>query len=282
MGSVSSSPPSGDFGRRTRSAILFVTVFLAALLTGPWPFAAFLGLAAVVAAWEGGRLLQAMGASVGPLLLLLGPLALVGGLLLPASTLLPVVLAGYVLLVGWLWRPVALNRVPGGPIGGLILASIYVGLFPSFLIRLHAGPWQGAGLGPWEVLLLVFLIWAADTGAYVVGSRFGRHRLWQAVSPKKSWEGLAGAAIFAVGVGVLLSRTPWFALSTPLAAQLGLVAAVLATVGDLFESRWKRVAGVKDSGTLIPGHGGVLDRFDSLFFTAPLFYYYLHQLPGRF
>lgn len=223
-----------------------------------------------------------MGTPLGPALVLLGPLFLVAGLLLPPEALLPAVLAGYVLLLGWLWRPVGLKGIPGAPLAALILAAAYVGLFPSFLIRLHSGPWEGAGLGHWEVLLLVFLIWAADTGAYVVGSRFGRHRLWQAVSPKKSWEGLAGAVIFAVGVGVLLSRTPWFALSTALAAQLGLVAAVLAALGDLFESRWKRVAGVKDSGTLIPGHGGVLDRFDSLFFTAPLFYYYLHQLAGRF
>ncbi len=127
-------------------------------------------------------------------------------------------------------------------------------------------------ISPYWLLLLLFLIWGADTGAYFAGRAFGKHKLAPQVSPGKSWEGVAGAMAMTVVValvgGILLdvSGVALFAL-----VMLALVTVAFSIVGDLMESLMKRRAGVKDSGTLLPGHGGVLDRIDSLTAAAPLF-----------
>ena len=112
------------------------------------------------------------------------------------------------------------------------------------------------------ILLTIFVaIWANDTGAYLAGSTFGRHKLFPSVSPKKSWEGFFGGLIAAVIVsGLLLGWEQ---------SYLGVFISIAATWGDLFESMIKRSVGVKDSGNIIPGHGGILDRIDSLLFTLP-------------
>lgn len=123
--------------------------------------------------------------------------------------------------------------------------------------------------------LLVAIIWTADTLAYVVGSRWGAHKIAPRISPNKSWEGtLAGMAGGGL-VGMLFQMTvlrPWLGLFE--ASILGIVVAGIAFLSDLGESMLKRGANVKDSSPLLPGHGGLLDRFDSFFLTAPLFYYF--------
>jgi phosphatidate cytidylyltransferase len=122
------------------------------------------------------------------------------------------------------------------------------------------------------VLFLLAVTWTVDTLAYAAGRIFGKHPLAPLLSPKKTLEGLAGAALGGMAGGVLLGRA---LLELPPAAALvlGLAVALLGQAGDLFESLWKRSAGVKDSGALIPGHGGILDRTDSLLLTAPLLYH---------
>lgn len=126
--------------------------------------------------------------------------------------------------------------------------------------------------GEWWLLLAVLLIWVADSGAYFAGVRFGKHKLAPKISPGKSWEGVGGAVI---AVSLLAVAAGWLlGLRDGQLAGLVLVAIVtlgVSIVGDLFESLMKRHAGMKDSGTLIPGHGGVLDRFDSLFAALPVF-----------
>lgn len=113
--------------------------------------------------------------------------------------------------------------------------------------------------------------WASDTFAYFIGSSMGRHRLCPDISPKKSVEGFIGGIIGTmICMGALGS---WFGFSLPVMLVLGFFTAVIGTLGDLVESCFKRYVGIKDSGNIIPGHGGVLDRFDSMMFTAPLVYY---------
>lgn len=123
------------------------------------------------------------------------------------------------------------------------------------------------------LLLLVFvMIWINDTGAFLTGTAFGRHRLFERLSPKKSWEGFFGGLVFSAATGfvVALVLPQYFALLNPLGgALLGVAVSVLATWGDLFESLLKRTAGVKDSGHIMPGHGGILDRIDSFLFVIP-------------
>jgi phosphatidate cytidylyltransferase len=125
--------------------------------------------------------------------------------------------------------------------------------------------------GPAYVLFLLLLIWVADTGAYFAGRRWGRRKLAPTISPGKTWEGVFGAgmatlAFALVGAAVLEEGARW-----PGFVAVCMVTVGFSIVGDLFESMMKRQRGVKDSGSLLPGHGGVLDRFDSLTAAAPAF-----------
>ena len=121
------------------------------------------------------------------------------------------------------------------------------------------------------LLTAVVAIWANDTGAYIVGSKIGKNRLFPSLSPKKSWEGLFGGMLFSVISTTLLA---YFLDGTMFGVTegiiLGIVISVFSTWGDLFESMLKRNVGVKDSGSLIPGHGGILDRIDSMLFVIPI------------
>lgn len=130
--------------------------------------------------------------------------------------------------------------------------------------------------GKWLVLLMFAMIWLNDTGAYCVGSLIGRRRLFERLSPKKSWEGFFGGLAFCLAAGALAAL---FLLPDSLGLMsglgLGAIVCVFSTWGDLFESLLKRSHGIKDSGKLIPGHGGILDRIDSLLFVAPVTLVYL-------
>jgi phosphatidate cytidylyltransferase len=127
---------------------------------------------------------------------------------------------------------------------------------------------------PAWILYVCYLIWIYDTMAYVSGRLAGKHPLWKRISPKKTWEGAIGGALFAMILAFVLSRTDT-ALSLPGWVGLSLVVVVFGTLGDLFESWLKRVTGKKDSGNLLPGHGGILDRFDSLLMATPFVSIYL-------
>ncbi len=155
-------------------------------------------------------------------------------------------------------------------IAATLLGVFYVALLFGFQAAIR----KCDGGKQW-IVFLYLVIWASDTGAYYIGSSLGKHKLYPKISPKKSVEGLIGGMVAAAGAA-LLCRV-WFlpAVGVQEAAVLGLVLAVAGTLGDFVESLFKRSAGVKDSGSLIPGHGGMLDRMDSMLFAAPVLYYYL-------
>jgi phosphatidate cytidylyltransferase len=127
-----------------------------------------------------------------------------------------------------------------------------------------------------KILLFIFiLIWASDTGAYLFGITLGKHRLFERISPKKSWEGFFGGFLIAQLAAFFIAKYS----GTLVFMHWGIIAAIIAvfgTLGDLAESMIKRSIGIKDSGKLLPGHGGVLDRFDSLVFTIPIIFTYLY------
>jgi phosphatidate cytidylyltransferase len=129
--------------------------------------------------------------------------------------------------------------------------------------------------GEWLIFFLLLVTWASDTGAYYVGTLYGRHRLAPTISPKKTVEGLVGGLIGAIIVAYAAHW--WFLpeLSGLDCLILGTLLTIAGLWGDLAESAMKRSAGMKDSGGILPGHGGMLDRLDSLLFTAPVFYYYV-------
>lgn len=158
-----------------------------------------------------------------------------------------------------------------------IFGIMYIGWMGSHLVMLRQLP-AALGLddhmGAQLVFFAALLTWATDTGAYLFGVAFGRHPLIPRISPKKTVEGAVGGLLAAGICGWLCAKglTPFL---TPLAATVvGLIVGVMAQLGDLVESMIKRDAGIKDSAELIPGHGGVLDRFDSMLFTVPVLYYY--------
>ncbi|WP_418990795.1 phosphatidate cytidylyltransferase [Alistipes sp.] len=155
---------------------------------------------------------------------------------------------------------------------GLTLAGIFYVALPLALMCyfpiITSEAWN-----PWVMIAYVFIIWANDVFAYLVGMSVGRHKLFERLSPKKSWEGFFGGLVGAVAVGLaaghLMDDSLWAW------GGLAFVAAVTGVLGDLAESMFKRSAAVKDSGALIPGHGGVLDRFDAMLLSAPFVFVYM-------
>jgi len=152
----------------------------------------------------------------------------------------------------------------------ILLGVLYVGFPLGTVVSTRTLPG-----GEWLVLFLAVVTWASDTGAYYAGTLWGKHPLLPSISPKKTIEGVLGGLVLTVGVALLAQQ--WFAsqLSLTDAAILGVLLTIVGLFGDLFESMIKRRTGVKDSGGILPGHGGMLDRLDSLLFTAPTFYYYV-------
>jgi phosphatidate cytidylyltransferase len=179
--------------------------------------------------------------------------------------LLYTALVWWVLALMWVMSgPQRVNRETAMVAGLFVLVPVWLAL-----VRLHA-------LAPQLMLFLLLVVVAADIGAYFAGRRFGHNKLAPQVSPGKTWEGVAGGLIAAgimAGIGVW-----WFHLSAAPFLALCLVVVIASIVGDLTESLFKRHAGLKDSGTLLPGHGGVLDRVDSVTAAAPVFLIGLERL----
>lgn len=180
--------------------------------------------------------------------------------------------------------PLALSTITAGLIFSLVAAlfqpekplhtwlstsgvAIYIGLVMAQIVALRLAP-----QGQWWLLWGVVIVWTNDSTAYFIGSTLGRHRLWPRLSPKKTWEGTLGGWVAAALTGGLLTLLLPLSLSFGAGAGLGAVCGLFALFGDLSISMVKRQVGVKDSSHLIPGHGGVLDRLDSLLFVLPLIY----------
>ena len=164
---------------------------------------------------------------------------------------------------------------PAGNIAVTIFSIIYLAI-PLSLVNFLVFP-EFLNINSYTPRLLIALfslIWTYDSGAYLVGVSIGKHRLFERISPKKSWEGAIGGTIIAIGVSFFISTLipeirliHWIAIS--------ILTVISSTFGDLTESMFKRYFEIKDSGNILPGHGGVLDRFDSLFFAAPVIVIYL-------
>lgn len=274
--------------QRVITALVLLPLLLAAVwwLPTPWLYRVFAGVGLLIA-WEWAALMKLAGAGR------------YGYVLLTAALLA----AAWLLRAHWLWLSLASllwwcyaatlvrgypgNFASGGP-GRPAMALIgQLLILPTILALavLHGG---GSALeahsGPLRLLYVFFLIFAADTGAYFAGRRYGRRKLAPSVSPGKSVEGAVGGlmlcAVWALTGGVAVFFAGSYAAGGRLAAfvLLSLLVAVVSILGDLTESLFKRAAGVKDSGNILPGHGGILDRTDSLLAAASLMALGLHVL----
>ncbi|MGB2676751.1 MAG: phosphatidate cytidylyltransferase [Candidatus Acidiferrum sp.] len=156
------------------------------------------------------------------------------------------------------------------PAAGISSSAILLVAFPlSYAVRLHGFPRQGPEL----LLFACGITWAGDTLAYFVGRAFGKHPLAPELSPKKTWEGSVGSMVGSLVVAYAFSY--WIKIPFGHLLAMGAVGNVAGQMGDLLESAYKRSAGVKDSGGLLPGHGGILDRIDALILCIPAIWYYL-------
>lgn len=170
-------------------------------------------------------------------------------------------------------------------IGYSTLGLLYISLSWSLMMDIRIGFWPVAGIDSLQifpglavVLLLIATIWINDTMAYLVGSFIGKTPL-SAISPKKTWEGTIGGAVIAIILATFLA-VQFTGILLNIAWGITIIAAVAGTLGDLWESKLKRMAGVKDSGQIMPGHGGFLDRFDSLLLATPIIWLFLWAMSG--
>lgn len=162
-------------------------------------------------------------------------------------------------------------------LGATFLGVLYIGLFSSSILAIrefYKNPLQ-YDQGGLIIISILFTIWICDSAAYFLGLAFGKHRLFLRVSPKKSWEGAIAGFVFSILTMIAAKLIILDFLNWIDAISIGLIVGIVGQMGDLVESLIKRDAGVKDSSTIIPGHGGIFDRFDSLLFAAPLVFLYL-------
>ena len=250
------------FRLRVLSACVLLPVALAMVVLGGWGFAGFIALAVAVIAQEWGRLSalrfgRRSGWIAGGAVLVVG---LISTLVIASGRAEAAVacLLGGALLSG------LVAGVAGGRAVWTSLGVVYVGLPALCLIWLRAAPEVGLS----ALLWLLLVVWTTDTASYLAGRSIGGPRLAPRVSPGKTWSGLCGGVLGAALAGAVTASLLGSERLLQ-AAGLGAVLAIIAQVGDLAESALKRAARVKDSGSLIPGHGGLLDRVDGLWFAAP-------------
>lgn len=258
---------------RVLVAVVALPALTALVLIGGWAFALFVLVALLIAGWEYIRLWRHGGAAPAPwLVMALIALAVAATWFDEPGWRTPGLIA--LLIAGMLQAIWDMEHERPMPVQNLALAAfggVYLGWLGSTLVAVRMLE-RGANL----VIFLYGCVIVADTAAYFVGSRLGRRKMSPRVSPKKTWEGFAGGVLMTPIFGALAGLLPATSAVTPLhGAILGLLISLVGPIGDLGESVMKRQAGVKDSSNLIPGHGGMLDRIDSVVVSFAVGYYYL-------
>ena len=256
------------------SAVLFAVLFLASAVVSKWALLAFVALAVVIAVLEVDAALRIAAARPPTAVVLVAGLAmLAAAFVYGARGQLAAVVVMVLAVVAWTLADRA-DPAPLHSAGSGLLIGMWVPFLASFIALLLRRP-----DGQWYVILTVLLTAASDIFAYAVGYRFGRHKLAPAVSPAKTWEGVAGGMVGAMVVGAVAGPLLIDELFVGHAVALGALVAIVAVIGDLAESAVKRSLGVKDLGRLLPGHGGMMDRVDAMLFTLPVAHIVL--LAGR-
>jgi len=267
-----------NFVTRTITAIIFAALMIGSVLAGSYAFAALMMIAFILGAIEFYNLvdkdigikLKFTGIVTGALVFTI--VFLNNAEIIPSANLwlLPVLMFFPVTIM--LFSNGSHNFSSLGAIlSGIILLAIPFSLFASIMLL---GSKMSTIAGKELIIFYFIILWVFDTAAYIIGSLIGKRKLFERISPSKTWEGTIGGLICCLGVALAIS---YFYDETliPHAIVFTLLIVVFGTIGDLAESMLKRHAGVKDSGALLPGHGGILDRFDGVLISAPAVYFYL-------
>ncbi|UCG50634.1 MAG: phosphatidate cytidylyltransferase [Candidatus Latescibacterota bacterium] len=263
---------------RVAASVVFIPCFIIITNTGGYHFLLLIDAVIFVGMWEFYRMMEAKG---------IRPYKMIG-------ILCSLVLSWYVFFRNGVYANLFLTlvlvtlmcleltrketKMAVNHIAITVLGVIYIGFLGSHLIMLREFPLAinlDYGMGSSFVFLAFIVTWAGDTGAYIVGSAVGKRPLIPRISKKKTKEGSIGGLMFSIGAALVAKETFADYLGLWQALTLGFLAGVLGQLGDLFESLIKRDVETKDASEMIPGHGGILDRFDSLLFTSPIIYYFI-------
>lgn len=271
-----------NFIQRTITGIIFVAVLVGGILGGAVPFTLLFALISALTIWEFGSVVNKSGevqinkpvSTLAGVFLFFG-FAYLGVVPRQPSVLIPYLFLIIYLLISELYLK---RRNPLHNWAYTMMSQMYVAL-PFALLNVLAFHTNVTGsmseYNPILPLSIFIFNWINDSGAYCTGVLFGKHRLFERISPKKSWEGSVGGAVFSIAAAFVMAHFFPF-MSTAVWIGLGLTVVVFGTWGDLTESLLKRTLGIKDSGNILPGHGGMLDRFDSTLIAVPASVVYLY------
>ncbi len=253
-----------DLQVRTRTAVVYTLVTVACVLAGDIPLVIMLMVLSGVCAGEFFYMLRKDAKLPNEALGIVGAVLFAPSMyLVGLEGALVVTLLMMLALLVWY---VFFLRARVSDVAISFFGAVYCGLLLSTLVLLRQAlenPWGGV-----LVLLVYMSVWANDSFAYLVGRKIGKHKLAPRISPKKSWEGFIAGLLGSMLVWCAITFVPGVSMNIPMALSFGLICGLMSVLGDLAESRIKRNSGVKDSGTIMPGHGGLLDRCDSLFLAA--------------
>ncbi len=263
---------------RIFTALVGVPIILGMIWIGEWAFLGFMLGVGVIGQHEMLRLIHAKGPKAAVWPALLAGVAVFARFVVPYGEVIAIGALAFALV--WTLRKPVEDAI--GRITGVLASVIYPVLLVSLMvdIRWAADALDGGNTGFILTLMLFVLIWATDTGAYYTGKSIGKRPFSPGISPNKTWEGTLGGLTLAIVVAVVFKLWLLPVLAWLDVLVLAAIGGFWGQLGDLLESSLKRSAGVKDSGSFLPGHGGMLDRFDSIIFAAPLYWIYLFHVSG--
>ena len=272
---------------RATTGLIFGAVMIGGCLLHPVSCTALFLLITILCLWELGKHLLANDGTATVNLIRTGGFIFIGAYFPLLAAL--VYIGGYeeAMKLAYLFPAIAFSMFlfelfgksskPFHNLGFLALGVLYIGLPFSLLIWMCSSPIpQFGGVGNQFILAMLFMVWASDVFAYLLGSKIGKNKMFPRISPNKTWEGTFSGVAGAILTGYLCSLA-FTALSFPILFWIGMacICTLFGILGDLVESMFKRSLGIKDSGTLLPGHGGFLDRFDAFIFVIPFVYTYV-------